>query len=150
MSSWREAAAVVIGILAFVIWVSVLRTDMICKLWAPVVRSAGGGVLRAAVRSAILYIVGMIAFGLVLLAVHAALDGLFARAAALVLSLLYAPVAFMPMPDRSGSPYGDVRRTLVRAGASERQARACAWATGPLAFAGLAAVGAGIASAFAG
>ncbi|NEA29395.1 hypothetical protein [Actinomadura bangladeshensis] len=145
-----DSALVLIGVIAVTLWALFLRSSMISMIWGPIVRSAGGDVALAAVLSVVLYIGGLVAFGLVLLGVHWAFDGLLARAPALVLSLLYAPVAFMPMPDRSKRPFGEVRDYLMKAGATEEQARACAWATGPLAFAGLGVVAGGFFSAFVG
>lgn len=145
-----DTALIVTVVVALTAWVFLLRSSMISMIWGPVVRSAGGDAVWAAVTSVVLYIAGLAAFALVVLAVHWALGGLPARALVLVLSVLYAPVAFMPAPDRGARPYEDVRRTLVRAGATEEQARACAWATGPLAFAGLAVVGGAVISVFAG
>ncbi|MEU8347170.1 hypothetical protein SAMN05443665_102725 [Actinomadura meyerae] len=142
-----DEALFLILILAVLAWAHFLRSTMVSWIWGPLVRSTDGDVALAAVRSAVLYLAGAAAVGLALLAVHSVLDGLFARAAAFMLSLLYAPVAYMPIFTR-GDPYGAIRRLLMRAGATEKQARASAWATGPLTFIGLAVVGGGLLSAF--
>lgn len=142
-----DTALILLCTFAVLAWAHFLRSTMVSWIWGPVVRSTGGDVTLAAVMSVLLYIVGAAAFGLALLAVHSVLDGLFARAAALVLSLLYAPVAYMPIPERPRL-YADIRGLLMRAGATEKQARACAWATGPLTLVGLSVVAGGFISAF--
>ncbi len=110
-------AFVVIGtVVAFVAWTIATQSWAIGRVWGPVVRKARGRTWLAAVLSVVLYITGLLAFGLVWGVAHALVGGLAAKVVVLLLIVAYTPVAMMPIPDRASSPYRDVRRGLVKAG----------------------------------
>ncbi len=141
------AAAGMLILLVIVFWAAQSQTWAVTRIWAPLIRAAGDGTGKAVLLSVLAYTGGL----LLLAALPAGAYLLFgepsARAAALVLGAAFAPVALMPIPDRERG-YQDIRRDLVRAGATHGQARACAWTTGPLGFLGLLAVGGAVLYAF--
>jgi hypothetical protein len=118
------AAGVFLLVTSF--WGAGRRRWAVERLWGPLVRAADGGTARAALLSA--------------------LADAPARAAALVLGIVYAPLALMPIPDQN--LYRDIRRHLAGAGATPGQARACAWTLGPLGFLALVALGSSVLYAF--
>ncbi|GAA0258543.1 hypothetical protein GCM10009527_063280 [Actinomadura nitritigenes] len=129
----------IIGVLiAATLWAFVTRTWVIGRLWGPVFRIARG-TASAALLSALLYLAYMAIHCLAQYAVHTAFDGWLASTLSLAAAFAYAPVALMALPDRGRGPYADLRRELEKAGATYRQARASAWASGPLSFLGLSA-----------
>ena len=146
------AAAGMLILLVLVFWAAQSQTWAVTRIWAPLIRAAGDGTGKAVAFKAVLLSVLAYTGGLLLLAALPAGAYLLfgepsARAAALVLGTAFAPVALMPIPDRERG-YQDIRRDLVRAGATHGQARACAWTTGPLGFLGLLAVGGAVLYAF--
>jgi hypothetical protein len=127
-------------------WGAGRRRWAVERLWGPLVRAADGGTARAALLSALAYTGALLLFGALQAGTYALFGDAPARAAALVLGIVYAPLALMPIPDQN--LYRDIRRHLAGAGATPGQARACAWTLGPLGFLALVALGSSVLYAF--
>lgn len=108
--------------------------------WRHLLRVVGTSVSRA----------GLVAFGLqtVSLAVYAMcvwvairlMDHTHAQWPPVVMlaivGLLQMPVTLLNLPNKRSRPYADIREIIESAGATRAQAKAAAWAGGPVAIAG--------------
>ncbi|XRQ11037.1 hypothetical protein ACN3XK_09135 [Actinomadura welshii] len=130
----------VLVLLVLVFWSAAAQPWVIARIWGPVIRLAGDRTARAALLSALAYVAGVVLLGVLTAGTHLLFGESPTRVAALVLASAYAPVALAPIPDRDAL-YRNIRRELMKAGATHGQARACAWTTGPLGFVGMVAVG---------
>ncbi|MET8150536.1 hypothetical protein ACIBSW_03650 [Actinoplanes sp. NPDC049668] len=141
----------IFGFIGLLCWALVVAHLFSRRVYSVVVDAARGRPARAAAVAAGLQLGGLLAFGLFCIA-GIALARHFdaARYAAYAVvpgCLLYTPLLVLALPGGPGG-YRHVRGDLGEAGADRRVARAAAWAAGPFAVLGLAAVLSGLVATF--